>query len=96
LTREDALAKVRELYGEDAMGAAEVAASLVSSARGWLGAVDPIVDRPTWIVHMSGMGIVRSGPPEADGTTAPSVVIDHRYVFIAADSGEYLGSIWTE
>jgi hypothetical protein len=31
-----------------------------------------------------------------DGTPAASVVIDNVYVFLDADTGEFLVSIWTE
>jgi hypothetical protein len=49
-----------------------------------------------WNVHLSGMGIVESGPVSEDGTPAASVVIDNVYVFLDAATGEFLVSIWTE
>jgi hypothetical protein len=67
-----------------------------ATLEGSLGTLDPIEDRPVWNVHLSGMGIVQSGPVTEDGTPAASVVIDNVYVFLDADSGEFLVSIWTE
>jgi hypothetical protein len=96
LTKEDALARARQIYGEDAMGATDVDAYLVSTARAWLGATDPMVDRPTWIVHLSGLGMVMPGPAEEEGTPVATHVVDDIHVFIAADTCEFLGSIWTE
>ena len=61
-----------------------------------LGTLEPIEDHPVWNVHLSGMGIVDPGPVTEDGTPAASVVIDNVYVFLDADTGEFLVSIWTE
>lgn len=96
LTKEDALARARELYGEDAMGATQVDAYLESlTLENTLRTPEAIVDRPAWIVHMSGMGIVEAGPITEDGPAA-STVVDNLYVFIDANTGEFLMGIWTE
>jgi hypothetical protein len=92
LTKEDALAKAMELYGEDAMGASKVDAHLVS-------ATPEIALRtpgPTWIVHMSGMGMVMTGPAEEEDTPVATAVVDNLYVYIDAVTGEFLMGIWTK
>jgi hypothetical protein len=97
LTKEDAIARVTQLYGEDTLGATEVEAYLESATlESSLGTLEPIEDRAVWNVHLSGMGIVDPGPVTEDGTPAASVVIDNVYVFLDADTGEFLVSIWTE
>lgn len=92
LTKEDALAKARELYGEDAMGATTVDAYLVSATP----EISLRPPGPTWIVHMSGMGMVMPGPAKEAGTPVATNVVDNLYVCIDAETGELLMGIWTK
>lgn len=92
LTKEDALAMATEVYGEDVMGATKVKAYLVSATP----EIALRTPRPTWVVHMSGMGMVMAGPAPEEGTQAATNVVDDIYVYIDAKTGEFLMGIWTK
>lgn len=57
---------------------------------------DPIRDRGAWIMRLGGMTQEQPGPVTADGVTAPGHVLQSAYVFIDAETGEFLFAEWHE
>jgi len=57
----------------------------------------PVLDRPFWIVRLSGFEFERPAPIGADGNrVAPSHYLHVGYVFVDARTGEFLMTEWQE
>lgn len=55
-----------------------------------------IMGRTAWLIHYSGFARLEPGPPDAHGKPQPAHTIRNAYVFIDADTGEFLRTEFTE
>lgn len=61
-----------------------------------VGTADPMVERPVWIVRITGISLPAPAPLSADGEDTKPINVTRGYIFVDAKSGEWIGTLWTE
>lgn len=84
-------------YDPEALGATSIDAFLETlTVPGMAHSDAPIAGRGVWIIRLAGLSQEQPGPITADGVPAPGHILHRAYIFIDADSGEFLFAEWQE
>lgn len=96
ITEAGALQAAAEHYDAEKLGASSVDAFLETiTVLGTMRGPEPLQGRPAWIIRLAGMSQQHGGPFTADGP-ATVHVLTVAYVFIDAESGDFMFTEWQE
>ena len=97
MERNAAMSAANALYDAKALGASGVDAFLETvTVEGTLATDEPISKRAAWVIRLTGMAIDAGGPPTDKGKPAASHVLTTAFIFLDAETGEFLMTVWTE